>query len=352
MRKLPLRRTSALVAAAGVTLVGLTACSTGSSTADDAADPQANSSAEADAFPVSIDTTFGEVTIEEEPQKVVTLGVDGDNVAALGVAPIAVEKMSWGGNAEGRTDWFDDALAEIDGAEQPQLLDVTDGIPTSDIIALEPDVVLGTNSGLTEDDYNTLTDAGIDVVAYPGTQWATTWHQSLEMVGQALGRTERAAELEAEVEETIAATAAEYPQLEGASFLWASLYPTDLSKVGLYTEVDNRPAILAELGMVNPPIVADAGDDTFYFEVSAEQAASLDADVLISYGSTQEEVDQMLASPALQQIPPIANGNYVVTLEPNDTLGLGFPSVLGLPAALETFVPELAAAVDGTPQVY
>nr|WP_241728858.1 ABC transporter substrate-binding protein [Nocardioides zeae] len=260
--------------------------------------------------------------------------------------------MSWGGNAEGRTDWFDEALAKIDGAEEPELLDVTDGIPTSDIIALEPDVVLGTNSGLTEADVDTLTEAGIDVVAYPGVQWATTWHQSLDMVGKALGRSDQAAELEADLNETFEATTAEYPQLEGASFLWASFYPTDLSKVGLYTAVDNRPAILAELGMVNPPVVEDAAEDTFYFDVSAEQASSLEADVLVAYGTSTEEVDQMLASPLLQQIPPIANDNYVITLEPNDTLGLGFPSVLGIPAAFETFVPELAAAIDGTPQVY
>lgn len=352
MRTILLRRAAALAATASVALLGLTACATGSDSADDAAAPQANTSADADAFPVTIETSFGDVTIEEEPERVVTLGVDGDNAVALGVAPIAIEKMTWGGNAEGRTDWFDEALGEIDGAEEPELLDVTDGIPTADIIALEPDVVLGTNSGLSQADYDTLTDAGIDVVGYPGVQWTTTWHQSIDMVGKALGRSERAAEVEADLEDTFESAAAEYPQLEGTSFIWAYFTPTDLSTVGVYAAVDNRPAILEELGMVNPPVVTDAGEDAFYFDVSAEQAATLDADVLISYGTSVEEAEQIVADPLIAQIPPVADGRYVVSLEPNDTLGLSFPSVLAIPAAFESFLPELAAAVDGTPQVY
>lgn len=351
MRTIPLRRTSALAAVASVALLGLTACSTGSSDADGAADPQANTSADADAFPVTIETSFGDVTIDEEPERVVTLGVDGDNAVALGVAPIAVEKITFGGNAEGRTDWFDEGLAEIDGAEQPELLDTTDGIPTADIIALEPDVVLATNSGLTQADFDTLTDAGIDVVGYPGVQWTTTWHQSIDMVGQALGRSERAAEVEADLEGQFEAAAEEYPQLVGASFIWAYFTPTDLSTIGVYATADNRPAILAELGMVNPPVVADAPADSFYFDVSAEQAATLDADVIISYGTSTEEAEQIVADPLISQIPPVASGNYVVSLEPNDTLGFSFPSVLGIPAAFERFLPMLAEAVDGTPQV-
>ncbi|MDF9715888.1 ABC transporter substrate-binding protein [Nocardioides sp. ChNu-99] len=346
-----LRRSTALAAAAGVALLGLTACSTGSSDADSAGESTANTTAEADAFPVTIATSFGDVTIEDEPEKVVTLGVDGENAVALGVAPIAIEKMSWGGNAEGRTDWFDEALAEIDGAEEPQLLDVTDGIPTAEIIALEPDVVIGTNSGLTQDDYDTLTDAGIDVVGYPGTQWATTWRQSIEMVGQALGRTQQAEEAAADVEEAMATAVEENPQVEGASFLWTFFYPTDLSKVSIYTETDNRPGILTELGMTNPAIVEEAGTETFFFDVSSERAAELEADVMIAYGNSAEEAEQLLATPLAQQIPPVANENYVISLEPNDTLGLSFPSVLGIPVALDAFLPKVAQAIDGTPQV-
>ncbi|HEY1134370.1 MAG TPA: ABC transporter substrate-binding protein [Nocardioides sp.] len=347
-----LRRASALVAATSVAMLGLSACATGSSDGDGAAAPTANTSADADAFPVTIESTYGEATIEEEPQRVVTLGVDGDVVAALGVAPIAVQKMTWGGNAAGSTDWFDAALAEIDGAEAPELIDVTDAVPTDQIIGLEPDVVIATNSGMTQEDFDKLSDAGIPVVAHPGVQWATTWEQSAELTGEALGRSAAADEIIAETKADLEATAEEHPEIVGASFLWAFFDPTDISNIGIYTAVDNRPAILEELGMVSPPIVAEGGTDSFFFNVSAERGAELDADVIMAYGTTVEESETLLASPVLQQIPPIANGNYVITLEPNDTLGFSFPSVLGIPYALDHFIPEVAAAIGGEPQVY
>lgn len=351
MQLTTLRRASALTAATSVAMLGLSACATGSSDEEGAA-PAANSSADTDAFPVTIESTYGEATIEEEPERIVTLGVDGDNVAALGVAPIAVQKMTWGGNAAGTTDWFDDALAEIDGAEAPELLDVTDAVPTDQIIGLEPDVVIATNSGLTQEDFDKLSDAGIPVVAHPGVQWGTTWEQSMEMTGEALGRSEAADEIIAETKADLEATAEENPEIVGASFIWAFFDPTDLSNVGVYTTVDNRPAILEELGMVSPPVVEDGGTEAFYFNVSAERAAELDADVILAYGTTVEESEQLLQEPVLQQIPPIANGNYVITLEPNDTLGFSFPSVLGIPYALDHFIPEVAAAIGGEPQVY
>lgn len=350
MRKLPLRRTSALVAAAGVTLVGLTACSTGSSTADDAAEPTANTSADAEAFPVSIDTSFGEVTIDEAPERVVALGPDSEVALSLGVAPIAIERNDWAGGDEGRTLWFDEAFAEIEGAEDPELLDTTDGTPVDEIIALEPDVVLATNSGITEDDFNELMDANIPVVGYPGVQWTTTWQQSLEMVGEALGRAELAADVTEETEQLLTDTVADHPQLEGASFLWGYFDATDLSKVGLYTSVDNRPRILEEMGMVNPPIVADGAQDVFFFDVSLERAAELDADVFIAYATSDDEAAQLVANPLVSQIPPVAAGNTLISVTPADSAGLSAPSPLALAYVMENFIPKLAAAVDGQPQ--
>lgn len=360
MRTFPLRRTAALAAVASVTMMGLTACATGSSDADDDAAPQANTTAEADAFPVTIESAYGEATIEEEPERVVTLGVDGDVVAAVGVAPIAVQKMTWGGNEAGTTDWFDEALGEIDGAETPELIDVTDAVPTQQILGLEPDVVIATNSALTQADFDTLTEAGIPVVAHPGVQWATTWEQSAELTGEALGRSDAAADLVEETRADLQATAEEYPEVVGATFIWGWVEPTDLSNIGVYTTVDNRPAILEELGMEPAPIVAEGGEDAFFFNVSAERAGELEAEVFLAYGTYDDVeaktgttgVEQLLASPLLQAVPPIANGNYVISLEPNDTLGLSFPSVLGIPHALDTFIPEVAAALGGEPQVY
>ena len=114
-------RTLRLGAAAALAVAALTACSTGSTTddADSATEPTTNTSADADAFPVTIEHALGETTIEEEPTRVATLGwTDQDHALALGVVPVGATAITWGGNEPGSTAWFDAAIEEA-GAEAP-----------------------------------------------------------------------------------------------------------------------------------------------------------------------------------------------------------------------------------------
>ncbi len=345
-RRLPaLARYAAVVALA---LPALAACSTGSTTADDAPEPTARSTVDADAFPVTIQTTFGETTIEEAPERVVALGPDADVALSLGVVPIAIERNDWAGGEDGTTEWWDEALAEVDGAEAPELLDTADGTPVDEIVALEPDVVLGSNSGLAENDVKQLEQAGIPVVAYPGIQWGTTWQQSLDMVGQALGRSSLADEVEAETEQVFADARADYPQLEGTSFMFTWFDATDLSQVGIYTTLDNRPVILNELGMENPDVVEDGPDDVFYFNYSLEKAKSLDADVLLTYAADEKEAEKLATAPLVSDIPAVADGRLLASIDPADTAGLSAPSPIAIPFVLDRFLPQLADTIDGS----
>ena len=117
---------------------------------------------------------------------------DQDQAAALGVVPVGATKMTWGGNADGSSDWFDAKVKEL-GAEAPARYDDTDGIPFDEIAKTSPDLILATNSGVTKEDYAKLTKIA-PVVAYPGSPWVTPWRTSLETVGKALGRSERGRE--------------------------------------------------------------------------------------------------------------------------------------------------------------
>ena len=58
-----------------------------------------------------------------------TLGwSDQDAALALGVVPVGATKLTWGGNAQGSSDWFDAALEKV-GGEQPVRYDDSDGAP-------------------------------------------------------------------------------------------------------------------------------------------------------------------------------------------------------------------------------
>ena len=326
----------------------LTGCSTGSTTTDSAAEPTATTEVEADAFPVTIEHALGETTIEEEPTRVVAVGyAEADYPLALGVVPVGADKIEYAGNENDSSDWFDDALAEIDGAEQPTRFSTTDGVPVDEIVKLQPDLVTATQSGMTQEEYDKLTEAGIPVVAYPEAPYNTTWQESLEMVGEALGRSDVAAELKAETEQVIADTAAKFPQLEGKTFTFAGPN-ADPSSFYVYTEMDNRPRLLVELGMVNSPVVEERSEPgQFLFNISAERTEQLDADVFLTYATSEKNVQELAEDPLVRQIPAVADNRWYATVDVTEAVGFSAPSPLSLPTALERYIPKVAAAVDG-----
>jgi len=329
-------------------VAALTGCSTGSTSADTAAEPKATTEVEADAFPVTIKHALGTTTIEEEPTRVVAVGyAEADYPLSLGVVPVGADKIEYAGNENDSSDWFDDALAEIDGAEQPTRFSTTDGVPVDEIVKLQPDLVTATQSGMTQEEYDKLTDAGIPVIAYPNAPYNTTWQESLEMVGEALGRSDVADELEAQTEQVIADTAAKFPQLAGKTFTFAGPN-ADPSSFYVYTSMDNRPRLLAELGMVNSPLVEERSEPgQFLFNVSAERTAQLDADVFLTYATSEANVKELAEDPLFQQIPAVADNRWYASVDLTEAIGLSAPSPLSIPVGMERYIPKVAAAVDG-----
>lgn len=297
-------------------------------------------------FPTTIEHAFGETTIEADPQRIVTIGwTDHEVVAALGEVPIAAVKITWGGNEAGSTDWFDAAVTEL-GADPADIVryDESDGVPVDEIAALEPDLIIGSNSGMSSEDYDRLSRIA-PTVAYPETAWGTPWRESVEIVGQAIGRPEQAEQAIADTEAAFEATRQEYPELEGTSFAWGWFTPTDTSTIGLYTVTDLRPQFLTELGMVNSPVVEQLSEGgAFSANLSAEQADTLEADVFLFYTDGEFVAKDVLADPLLSQIPAMRSGAYVASSDQQAAMGLSSPTPLSIPVALETFVPDVAEA--------
>lgn len=331
------------VGGAALALVAtLSACSTGS-TAEEANAASAKE-AEPGAFPATIEHAYGETTIEEEPERVVALGwSDPDTVLSLGVVPVGASNNSWGGTKEGSTVWFDEALAEIDGAEAPTRIDDTSsGIAgaVGDIAKLQPDLVLATNSGMTKAEYKKLSKLGVPVVAYPGKAWMTSWRDSLDMIGKALGRNELADEVEADVEETLARAKEEHPNLVGKSHFVSWIDPTDTSSIGVYG--DSRATVLTEVGLTQPSWVEDITKGEAYGTVSAERAASLDADLALMTAESKAEVDKITDDKLVANIPAVAEGDVWWDLPDHSTAyALDVATPLSLPYMTEHLLPEL-----------
>jgi iron complex transport system substrate-binding protein len=333
-----------LTAAAAAVAVAatLSACSTGS-TANEATAASSNE-AEAGAFPVTIEHAYGKTTIEKEPQRVVALGwSDPDVVLSLGVVPVGASNNSWGGTKEGSTIWFDDALAEIEDAEAPTRIDDTSsGIAgaVGDIAKLQPDLVLATNSGMTKAEYEKLSKLGVPVVAYPGKAWMTSWRESLDMIGKALGRNTLADEVEADVEETLDDAEQAHPNLVGKSHFVSWIDPTDTSSIGVYG--DSRATVLTEVGLTQPEWVEDITKGEAYGTISAERAATLEADLALLTAESKAEADKITGDKLIAKIPAVAAGNVWWDLPDHSTAyALDVATPLSLPYMVEHLLPEL-----------
>ncbi|MFT4471477.1 iron-siderophore ABC transporter substrate-binding protein [Arthrobacter sulfonylureivorans] len=338
-----------LVAAAAVVLLSLTACSTGPA---GGGSEGGQSAAATDQFPVTVEHAFGETVIEEQPERVATVSwVNSDVALALGVVPVGMPKEDWGGNENGSTPWRDAKLEELGAAigteNAPVQYSEVDGIAFDEVAELAPDVILAAYSGLTQEDYDTLSKIA-PVIAYPETPYGTDWQDSTRMIGQALGRSQQAEDLVAETEQTIVAKASEYPQLAGKTFIYGNLEPAKGDGVNVYTANDNRPKFLSSIGMVQADVVTDATKDSseFFIPWSAEKANELESDVFVTWVPDDKTAQQITTDPLLGQIPAIKNDALVADSDNTLTLSISAASPLSLPWALDTFLPMLGKAAD------
>src|SRR5918994_2095718 len=341
------RTLAAPLAAASLLVAALTGCSTGSTSADAAAEPTATTTVDADAFPVTIEHALGETTIESEPTRVATLGwTDHDHALALGVVPVGATKITWGGNEAGSTEWFDAAIEEA-GAEAPVRYDDADGAPIDEVAELAPDLILATNSGITEAEYAKLSKIA-PVVAYPEAPWTTNWQTSLEMVGQALGRTALAEEVRADTEDTIEQAKADNPELQGAELIYGYLAATDLSTIGMYAPEDPRVSMMRDFGMVDAPAVAEAiQPGEFYGMVSAEKASDLESDVFLTWVDSPDIVETISNDKLLGKIPAIAEGHWYAETDKSNSMASTNPTPLSIPVIVSDFLPHVVEAIPG-----
>lgn len=333
---------------AALLLAALTACSTGSTASTSAAAPTPAATGDPDAFPVTLAHAFGETTIEHAPTRVATLGWSDDDMAlSLGVVPVGATARTWGGNDQQSTDWFDEALAAA-GSEQPVRYDDTDGTPVEEVAALAPDLILATNSGITQKDYEKLSRIA-PVVAYPEHPWVTDWRTSLDLVGAALGLADEADAVEARTTAVIEDAKAAYPQLQGTSFVFAYLTPADLSTIGIYGAEDNRVRTMTELGMTSAEIVDDVVEDgQFYGTLSAERAAEVDADVLLTYAEAEGDLTALRKDRLLGRIPALAGGHAHAEVDRHVGLSITNPSPLSMPYIVEHYLPAVAEVVPSS----
>src|SRR6478735_420763 len=281
----PLAGLAAIVAVGALVLTGC-ASAAGSDTPAASAAP-----GDAAAFPVTFDHVYGETTIEAAPERIATWGWGAtDAVLALGIVPVAISSMDYGGGEDRITPWVEDAIEEL-GGEKPAILDnATYELSVEELLAADPDVLIAPYSGLAQ-----VKDA-----------------------------------------------AAAHPEFAGTSIAYID---DDVDTLYLYLPSDPRVEILQDLGFVSPPSVTDldTGEGTFYTTVSYESLDRIDAQVLFTQDEQQASLDDFLGSDHGRLIPAVQSG-AVAAIVGEENVAAVSPTALSLPWLLPTMVEKLATA--------
>ncbi|GAA2701101.1 iron-siderophore ABC transporter substrate-binding protein [Actinoplanes palleronii] len=330
------------LATAGVILL-VAGC--GPNSANDTAEPSSSSAAGATGFPVSLEHKFGTTTVAAEPKRIVTVGlVEQDALLALGVVPTATTE--WFGEKPGAIwPWAEAALGS---APKPQVLTSTDGVQFEKVAALRPDLILAIYSGLTAEDYATLSKIAPTVAQPKDTvDYGVGWQDLTRTVGAAVGRKDQAEKLVTDTEATFAAVRQAHPEFAGKTGMmamtWEGYY--------VYGPQDPRARFLTDLGFTLPAGLAEVTGKEFGANLSKERTDMLDTDLLIwlvdAYAKDKAKVQ---ADPLYAKLGVTTEGRDIY-LENGELVGgaTSFITVLSLPFLLEKLVPQLSAAVDGDP---
>ncbi|MFC7457118.1 iron-siderophore ABC transporter substrate-binding protein [Brachybacterium sp. GCM10030267] len=298
---------------------------------------------------ITIEHAFGTTAIPAAPEVITTVAWANHEVPlALGVVPAGMAAANFGDDdGDGVLPWVAEKLEEL-GAETPELFDESDGIDFEGVADTAPDVILAAYSGLTQEDYDTLT-AIAPTVPFPEIAWGTPWREMITVNSTAMGMASEGEALIAELETEIEDAAAGHPAIAGKNAMFLTHVDTiDLSEISFYTAHDTRTMFFEDLGMAIAPSVVAASEDATEFSatISAEQADVFhDVDIIVTYGD-ETLIEALEADPLLSQIPAVRNG-AVVNLPSDSPLGTAAnPTPLAISYILEDYLAELDRAVS------
>ncbi|SDN28074.1 iron-siderophore ABC transporter substrate-binding protein [Lachnospira pectinoschiza] len=330
-----------------MTLTILATAVMGCGTSSKSQDQKSGISVEASAeFPITIEHAFGETTITSQPERVVTLSwANQDAILALGVVPVGVSAANFGKMTDNKLHlWTEEAFNNL-GETNPNVFNDETGWDYEAIAAAQPDIIIASYSGMTEEEYNLLSEIA-PVIPYLETAWKTDWREQTITNATAIGMKEEGEALVEETDALISDKLANYPELEGktAAFFWIS--QDDMSTFYAYLPSDPRASYLNDLGFTTPESILSLASSTedFSVTISRENAELLnDVDIMVVYGD-EGLLEALKADPLMSQIPAVKN-DAVVLIDSTSTLAASItPSILSIPYAIDDYLSAISEA--------
>ncbi|HEV0574145.1 TPA: iron-siderophore ABC transporter substrate-binding protein, partial [Streptococcus pneumoniae] len=297
---------------------------------------------------IVLDHAFGQTILDKKPERVATIAWGNHDVAlALGIVPVGLSKANYGVSADkGVLPWTEEKIKELNG--KANLFDDLDGLNFEAISNSKPDVILAGYSGITKEDYDTLSKIA-PVAAYKSKPWQTLWRDMIRIDSKALGMEKEGDELIKNTEARISKELEKHPEIKGKikgkKVLFTMINAADTSKFWIYTSKDPRANYLTDLGLVFPESLKEfESEDSFAKEISAEEANKInDADVIITYGD-DKTLEALQKDPLLGKINAIKNGAVAVIPDNTPLAASCTPTPLSINYTIEEYLNLLGNA--------
>lgn len=325
-----------------------TEASASSSTAESTTAEESTSTDSAAQYPITIKHALGETVIESKPERIATIGWGNHDVPlALGVIPVGISEANYGvTDGSGLLPWTKEKFTEL-GVDNPVIFKDTDGLDYEAISDAQPDVILAAYSGITQEEYDLLSEIA-PVVAYPTAAWQTFWRDQIIMDATGMGMQAEGEQLVSNLEQLITEKTSAYPQIKGKTAAFFYFSPSDLGTFYVYLPTDPRAAYLNDLGMEVPASVAKMAEenDSFAVELSAENVDLLqDIDIIIAYGD-DTLLKALQADSLVGTIPAVKNGSVALLTDGTPLAASSTPSALSIPAYIDEYLGLIGEAAD------
>jgi len=335
-----MRLRTALVTVALALPLLLAACGSDDSESPAVSDPTTGAAA-GGTFPATVEHKFGETVVPEEPKRVVSVGVtEQDVLLQLGVVPVGVTEW-YGEQPDATWPWAHDLL---DGAH-PEVLHTDDGFEFEKIAALKPDLIVGTNAGMTKKDYQLFSAIAPTITTDEGSNdYFSPWQDQVLQIARGLGREADGQQIIDDLEADYAAVAAEHPE-------WADLTAT-FSQGGPYdgTLYVYPPGLstdfLTELGFTMTTGFEDYAPEGSQAEISAENVGLIDADVIVFATEDEKGFEGLQDFGTIGSLSAVKENRSVYT---DGTLAgaIYFDSPISRAYVLDKLTPMLEQATAG-----
>lgn len=297
-------------------------------------------------FPVSIKHTYGTTEITTKPERIATVTwSNSDTLLALGVVPVGMPAVAYGGNKNKSTDWADAKLDELGAGwgspNAPKLYSEADGVNFDEMAALKPDLIISGYSGITQDDYDKLTKIA-PTIGPIAPNFTTAWDELTLAVGQAIGKPDEAAALKKSLIDAMADVGKQNPAVAKSTFIAGMLDTAHASNnsTNIYSPQDSRSQFLMALGMQVADVVTKSfeGKKEFFLPWSNERVDELVSDIFLSTSLAPRE--KLQQDTFFKQIPSVKAGNVLAPTEEQTVLAMAI-NALTIPWLIENVVPEL-----------